>query len=125
MNKTKVKSIGMASVYAEDYEVSFKFYNGLLGLDNIIPMGNNACFFRLPGEQGIYLAGGYKLPAGENDKVRTTFTLDVDSAFEMYDKLSGSGIKIIQDKPVEMGENMFWFQCYDPSGNIVEFLGGE
>lgn len=125
MDKTKIKSIGMGSVYAVDYKASYGFYNGLLGLDDVMPMGDNACFFRLTEEQGIYLAGSHKPVQAEYEATRSTFTLDVESASAMFEKLKNAGIKIVQAEPVEMGPNMFWFQCYDPSGNIVEFLGGK
>jgi predicted enzyme related to lactoylglutathione lyase len=125
MDNTKIKSIGMGSVYAVDYKASYVFYNGLLGLHDVMPMGDNACYFRLSEQQGLYLAGSHKPSAGDYETTRTTFTLDIGSAGAMYEKLNKAGIKIVQTEPVEMGPDMFWFQCYDPSGNIVEFLGGK
>jgi predicted enzyme related to lactoylglutathione lyase len=127
MDKTKITGINMASVYAVDYEESFRFYNGLLGLGDSSPMGKKSCYFPIGG-QGMYLVGGYS-SAPENDKaIRTTFTFEVASAIEMFKKLKDAGVKVIQHEPMEMTDDpkkIFWFQCYDPSGNIVEFLGEE
>lgn len=125
MSSTKIKSISMGNVYAADFKSSFEFYNGILELDNFIPMGDMACYFKLSEGQGIYLCGGNKKTTYEYESERTTFTLDVESVFELHKKLKDHGVKIVQEVPLEMGENIFWFQCYDPSGNIVEFLGGE
>jgi hypothetical protein len=33
-------------------------------------------------------------------------------------------VKIAQNEPMDMGQGDFWFQFYDPSGNILEVLGG-
>ena len=51
--------------------------------------------------------------------------LKSDRAFEMFEKLKEAGVKIVQAEPMKMQEGSFWFQCYDPSGNMIEFLGGE
>ena len=127
MDSTKITGICMGCVYAVDYEESFKFYNGLLGLGDSIPMGKSSCYFPM-GEQGLYLIGGHESQPGNKNITMTTFTSDVGSAFGMFNKLKDAGIKLVREEPMKMTEEpekTFWFQCYDPSGNIVEFLGGE
>jgi predicted enzyme related to lactoylglutathione lyase len=125
MENTQIRSISMGSVYTDDYAKSFEFYNDILGLTDYNPMGNQACYFNIGEHQGLYLEGGH-IPYESNIKTaRTTFTLDVISAFEMFEKLKDAGVKIVQSEPMKMQEGSYWFQCYDPSGNIVEFLGGE
>ena len=115
----------MGCVYSADLEKAYDFYTGILGLDG----GNNreakGCYINITDKIGLYLEGGYE-PAGTNEKsARTTFTFDVESAGTAFNKLKVAGIKVLQKSPVKMGENIFWFQCFDYEGNIVEFLGGE
>jgi predicted enzyme related to lactoylglutathione lyase len=125
MDSTRIKGINMGSVYTDDYRKSFEFYNGLLGLTDVNPMGETACYFNIGVAQGLYLEGGYT-PFENNDKsARSTFTFDVDSVFEMFDKLKEAGVRLIQAEPMKMSDELYWFQCIDPSGNTVEFLGGE
>lgn len=125
MDSTKITSISMGSIYAEDYDDSFRFYNGVLGLDEYSPMGDKACYFQINEKQGMYLEGGYEPPESGFDSAKASFTFQVGSASEMFAKLRKNAIRTIQKEPMKMAENIFWFQCYDPSGNIVEFLGGE
>ena len=115
----------MGSVYAEDYDESYRFYNGILGLDEVNPMGDKACYFGIGEEQGMYLEGGYEPPEPGFDNAKATFTFQVASASQLFAKLRKNAIRTIQKEPMKMADDIFWFQCYDPSGNIVEFLGGE
>lgn len=126
MDKTKVKNICMGSIYADDFETCFKFYNNLLGLSDSSPMGKKSCYFEI-GKQGIYLVGGYSRVAADEKNSRTTFTFEVDSAIDMFNKLKEENVKIIQNEPMKMTDEpeTYWFQCFDPSDNIVEFLGGK
>jgi hypothetical protein len=46
----------------------------------------------------------------------------------MYKKLKEENVKLIQTEPEKMTDEpkpIYWFQCFDQSNNIVEFLGGE
>jgi hypothetical protein len=107
MDNTKIKSICMACIYAEDFDISFKFYNSLLGLNASTPI---------------------TIPPGDEKIARSTFTFEVDSAFNMYKKLKEENVKLIQTEPEKMTDEpkpIYWFQCFDQSNNIVEFLGGE
>lgn len=125
MDSTKIQSITMGSVYAEDYSDSFRFYNGVLGLEEYSPMGDKACYFQINDEQGMYLEGGYDPPEAGFDTSKVSFTFRVGSASQLFAKLRKNAIRTIQKEPMKMNEDTFWFQCYDPSGNIVEFIGGE
>lgn len=115
----------MASVYAEDYDDSYKFYHDVLGFDDVSPMGDKACYFDLGNDQGLYLEGGYELVGADERSAKASFTLKVGSASAMFEKLKKKGIRTIQKEPMKMNDEMYWFQCWDPSDNIVEFLGGK
>ncbi|MEO8512497.1 MAG: VOC family protein [Ignavibacteria bacterium] len=125
MDSTKIISISMGSIYAEDYDDSFRFYNGVLGLDDYSPMGDKACYFNIGKDQGLYLEGGYEPPEYGNDAAKASFTFQVNSASKLFEKLRKNAIRTVQKEPMKMAENIFWFQCFDPSGNIIEFVGGE
>ena len=124
-DKAKIKNISMGSVYAEDYDTSYRFYRDILGLVDVNSMGDNACYFELGNSQGLYLEGGFDPCRGAGKTAKTTFTFQVESAFEMFGKLKRKGIRTVQKEPMKMADNIFWFQCFDPSGNMIEFLGGE
>ena len=87
MDSTKITSISMGSIYAEDYDDSFRFYNGVLGLDDYSPMGDKACYFNIGSEQGMYLEGGYDAPEYGFDTAKASFTFKVGSASQMFTKL--------------------------------------
>ena len=123
MENTKINSIGMGSIYVDDFNKAYDFYNGLLGLEG--QPGENSCFFQLSKEQAIYVEGKYNPVAKDPKSVRSAVTFRVGSAVSMFSKLKNSGVELIQSEPMKMAENIFWFQCFDPAGNIVEFLGGE
>ena len=124
MEKTKITSIGMGSIYVDDFKRAYGFYNGLLGLEGQ-PPGENSCFFPLSKEQAIYVEGKYNPVSRDTKAVRSVVTFRVESAVSMFAKLKNAGVELIQSEPMKMAENIFWFQCFDPSSNIVEFLGGE
>lgn len=124
-DKTKISRIAFVAVYVDDYQVAFKFYHEVLGLEKSFDMGDQACFFKLGRDWGLYLEGGNKRVEFDTKTVRPAFILAVESAGAMYEKLKAAGVKLVQDAPVDMGQNDFWFQFFDPTGNILEILGGE
>lgn len=119
-----VKGIALVSVYAVDYEESYKFYTEVLGLVKAFDMGTAACYFRIGDAAGLYLNGGNKKNDIDTETARSSFILEVENAFELFTRLIELGYKIVQTKPVEMAPNQYWFMFYDPSGNIIEILGG-
>ncbi len=123
MSTTQIKSITMGSIYVDDFKKSYEFYSEVLGLEG--QPGEKSCFFPLSKEQAIYLEAGYNRPPAVEKPTCSAITFKVESVFDMMKKLSDAGVKMIQSEPLKMAENIYWFQCYDPSGNIVEFLGGK
>ncbi len=115
----------MISVYAVNYDESFQFYNGLLGLETWSAMGDHSCYFSLPDERGMYLIGKRSPADSDMNSVRTTFAFEVASAFDLYAKLKEAGVELVQDEPMDMGQGYYWFQFFDPSRNVIEVLGGK
>lgn len=120
-----ITGIAFVSVYVDDFQAAYAFYADLLGLEKQYDMGSNSCFFKLGTDWGLYLEGGNNAQEVTPKSVRGTFTLSVPSAGALFTKLSEAGVSIIQQKPMDMGQGDFWFQFRDPSGNIIEALGGE
>jgi predicted enzyme related to lactoylglutathione lyase len=125
MDKTKISEVSYVTVYVDDFAASFKFYNEVLGLEKTHDMGDNVCFFHLGKKFGLCLEGGTKKSSIDPDTMRVGFVLKVDSIGEMYEKLKKAQVKFVQDAPVDMGGDNHWFQFYDPSGNILEIIGGK
>jgi predicted enzyme related to lactoylglutathione lyase len=120
-----VKGIALVSVYAVDYLESYKFYTEVLGLVKAFDMGTAACYFQIGENSGLYLNGGNKKNEIDTETVRSSFILEVDNAFELLARLKQLGYKVDREVPVEMAPNQYWFMFYDPSGNIIEILGGK
>ena len=88
-------------------------------------MGSAACFFKLPDNTGLYLQGKNKAASYSEDTMRAAFVLSVESAGATCERLKAAGVRFIQNEPRHMGGEQYWFQFYDPAGNILEVLGGK
>jgi predicted enzyme related to lactoylglutathione lyase len=125
MSDHKVKGIAFASVYVDDCEAAYRFYGEVLGLKKQYDMGTQACFFNLPDDTGLYLQGGNRMPEYSKDTGRAAVVLNVESARASHERLREAGVRFIHDEPMHMGGDNYWFQFYDPAGNILEMLGPE
>jgi predicted enzyme related to lactoylglutathione lyase len=121
----KVKGLAFASVYVDDFEKAYRFYAEVLGLEKEYDMGSAACFFKLPDNTGLYLQGKNKTASYSEDTARAAFVFSVASAAATYERLKGAGVRFIHAEPRHMGGDNYWFQFYDPAGNILEALGGK
>lgn len=122
---TRIDGIGFVAVYVERFDECARFYEAVLGLERIVDMGENARYYRIgSGPLGLYLEGGNRPVEVDAAAVRPGFSFSVESASAMYEKLKAHGVDLLQAGPVEMGQEQYWFQFTDPSGNILEVLGG-
>jgi predicted enzyme related to lactoylglutathione lyase len=125
MAEHKVKGLAFASVYVDDFEKAYRFYVDVLGLEKEYDMGSAACFFKLPDNTGLYLQGKNKPASYADDTMRAAFVFSVESAAATYERLKAAGVRFIHPEPRHMGGEQYWFQFYDPAGNILEALGGK
>ncbi len=125
MAEHRVKGLAFASVYVDDFGRAFEFYEKVLGLEKEYDMGSAACFFKLPDNTGLYLQGKNKSASYKEDTMRAGFAFSVESAGATYDRLKAAGVGFIQNEPRHMGGEQYWFQFFDPAGDILEALGGK
>ena len=125
MAEHMVKGLAFASVYVDDFERAYEFYAGVLGLEKEYDMGSAACFFKLPDDTGLYLQGKNKTASYAEDTMRAAFVFSVESAGATHERLKAAGVRFIHAEPMDMGGEQYWFQFYDPAGNILEALGGK
>ncbi len=123
MSTHRVKGIAFGSVYVDDYEAAAAFYGGVLGLEKLHDMGSQACFYGLDDDTGLYLQGGNRRAEYDKDTMRVAFVFAVESASATHDRLKRAGVKFVHEEPVAMGGDNYWFQFYDPAGNLLEALG--
>jgi len=125
MYDSVITGIGIVSVYASDYAESFRFYHELLELNDVVTMNQHSCYFKINDKVGMYLIGGFEQPARAQKGVGTTFALQVTSVEQMFNKLRDTGVQLVQSEPMQMNDTDYWLQCYDPSGNVIEFIGNK
>jgi predicted enzyme related to lactoylglutathione lyase len=121
----RVKGIAFGSIYVDDYKAAYRFYSETLGLDKLYDMGDAACFFGLADDTGLYLQGGNTPASCQPESIRAAFVFAVESASATYERLRSAGARFVHDEPRHMGGDNYWFQFYDPAGNILEALGPE
>ena len=61
----------------------------------------------------------------DDKTMRSSICFSVDNAFDMFNKMKEHSVELLHEKPQDMGEDDFWFMFKDPSGNILEILGGK
>lgn len=125
MTDSFIKDLAFVSAYVDDFETNFRFYNEVLGLEKEWDMGDQACFFKLGENSGLYLQGGNEKVDFKYNTQRPSFVLKVESASEAYERLKTAGCRFLHKEPQQMGPEDWWFMFYDPAGNILEILGGK
>lgn len=126
MESTKITGICMGNVYTHNFERAYAFYVDLLGLkDDKYKKEKNHYYFQINKESALFIEGGYKMNEHKEKESCASFIFNVVSASAMFNNLKETGMTIVQDEPMKMQDNVYWFQCFDPDGNIVEFIGGE
>jgi len=125
VDRAKITGLTVACVYVDDFAAAHTFYADLLGLELQYDMGANAGYFKINETCGLYLEGGnVRRQEVDPKSVRASFIMYVGSASAMFQKLRDAGVRTVQSELTNMGGDDYWFQFYDPAGNIIEILGG-
>ena len=122
---TRVNGIGFVTAFVDDFDEAFRFYTDVLGFENSQPMGPTACYFVFPNDTGMYLVGGNTRHEPAAKSVRMTFALEVESAGELFTRAKAAGLTGLPDEPMQMNDEVIWFQLQDPAGNMIEIVGGK
>lgn len=124
--ESPVEKIDFTLVYAEDSKKSVEFYKKYFGFieDPEIKMGEDQIFGYM-GTVGLWIGGGYKKMTTDENSTRVTAMLRVKSSSQLFNRLKSDGFVVIQDQPMKMNANSYWFQFADPDGNIWDILGIE
>ena len=117
-------AIVMGNIYCDDLHTAVEFYRELLQLPEGMHLTDSSCYFPMANSTGLFIESGYpKKEIAETD-ARTTFTIKVDSAKKFHTKLVKKKVRVVQMQPMQMSDEIYWFQFFDPAGNLVEILGG-
>lgn len=77
----------------------------------------------------MWMQEGHTLVENESTEFtspcRLSVMLNVDSIGALYKSLQEDGARILLDAPQEMMPGTFFLKFLDPSGNVVDVLGGE
>lgn len=112
-------------IYVDNFQTALDYYTCVLGLKLYGAPGENTCFLYLGDDpNGIYLEGRYAKQVTEEKSTRLSFMLNVHSVMELYEKLKSESVPLVHKSPKKIGENSYWFQFYDPAGNMLEAVGG-
>lgn len=117
------KSINTVGVYVTDMQKAKSFYTETLGFKLRVELGPTLCFLQSD-DIHIYLESGHKPSPVDATTVRLSVFLQTEgSVHDVYDTLKESGVKLLQDEPQQVDEDVYWFQFADPDGNILEVSG--
>jgi predicted enzyme related to lactoylglutathione lyase len=118
-----VTKLNFACIYVDELETNQKFYEKYLGFKKEQEFRPGEIFGKL-GDIQCWIGSGYKKADTTENSTRATVMFGVDSVDSLFKSLKANGERIIQESPVEMQPGVFWLQFSDPSGNIIEVLGG-
>jgi len=121
-DKSPVTGIAFGLIYADNMETTLPFYEKYLGFKKEFDMDDGSCWGKAGGAD-LWIGGGYNKTDLTERSTRASIMLNVESANGLFEILKSDGISVVQDKPIEMKEGVFWFQFSDPTGNILEVLG--
>lgn len=122
----KIAGMSFVAVYVDDYAKAVEFYRDVLALEKSHDAEPDASFFSIGANQyGLFVAGGARAKVTKPEDSHAAFVLLVASAGALFQRLRMNGVKTVQDEPMDRGEGDFWFQFYDPAGNLLEALGGK
>jgi len=119
------KGIRALAIYVTDMDRAIKFYTETLGFEIPTKIHPNLCFLKFKNSNlHIYLEGGKKSSAIDVDTSRLSFFLEPEKTVsEVYATLKTKNVKLLQEAPELVQDDIACFQFQDPDGNILEVSG--
>lgn len=124
----KVTDFKFSLIYADDFDLTKAFYEKHFGFKESFEMAPTELgpqTWGMTGDVGMWIGGGHNRTKRDDRSARSGVMFGVDSAFTLLEELRADKVLIFQEDPIEMQPGVFWFQFEDPSGNIIEVLGGK
>ncbi|GEM_PF-908818 len=118
------KAIRAIGIYVTDMERAKDFYVNKLGFTLGTEISPDECILYIESSSiAIFLSRTDKPSVTDEKGPRITVFFHADEyARKVYSLLKARGVKLLQDAPQKLGENMLWFQLSDPDGNIIEVM---
>lgn len=108
--------------YSKDFRSSVAFYEKYFGFVKEDDFSESSVYGNI-GYTGMWIGEFSKENDPSFSAPRVAPMLEVKSARELFQRLKADGVKLHFDEPRNMG-GRYWFQFTDPSGNVIEVLGG-
>lgn len=130
MDAIKPQGILEAALYVDDLDAAIRFYEGVLGLQQITRVDNRHVFFRcgrtvlllFNPEETVKLRTGSNLPVPPHGSIgagHVCFAIDAEGLERLAGHLPANGVEIEADFLWPNGARSIYFR--DPAGNSVEY----
>lgn len=115
-----IDSIRAVGIYVNELSKSVGFYKTILGFDLVTEIPPAIAIMKCA-NINLYLESGYEPDQNQKDKARVSIFFETSTPSQnAFDMLKSNGVKILQEKPEQLGDDVWWFQFCDPDGNIIE-----
>lgn len=121
---TTFTGIHFALIYTDKLAPTQAFYEKYFGFEKTDDFSDTE-IYGTAGEIEMWIGSEYKPTKMTEKSTRGTSMFGVESALDLFKAFKKDGVKTVHKKPVEMQPGAFWFQFYDPAGNIIDVLGPE
>ena len=120
-----VESIRAVGIYVADLGKAVNFYKTMLGFDLVTEIPPSIAMMK-SGNINLYLESGYDPNQDQKNKVRVSVIFEIAiPSQKAYDMLKNNGVTILQDKPEQLDDDVWWFQFCDPDGNVIELTSSK
>lgn len=111
-------------VYVDELQPALDFYTRHFGFEAKRTMKDGSVWGK-SGEISLWIGGGYEKQPQREKSTRSSIMYSVPSSGALFAQLKADNVATIQSEPMHMGDGEYWFQFFDPAGNILEVLGGK
>jgi predicted enzyme related to lactoylglutathione lyase len=118
----RIKDFMMNIIYSHDLKKSIDFYKKYFGFEIERDLGQLSVYGKA-GNVNLWIIGGFKYCSTQGDTSHTSVVYYVEDIFLLFKKFKLDDVSTVQKEPVKMPNEMYWFQAFDPSGNILELVG--
>ena len=120
--KYSIRDFAMNIIYSENLAETIEFYQKYFGFEIEKDLGKLSVYGKA-GNINLWIVSGFKYSDSQVNTSHTSIVYLVDDLFSLFKDFKLDGIDTVQEEPFKMPNDMYWFQAYDPSGNIIEIMG--